>query len=569
MQIKAVQIERYRSISKAAIDLKNLTVLVGPNNEGKSNILQAIVMGMGTLRVFADPRIGASFQMPATPRPNMPVSFDWDQDFSLLHRDGKKQSTAVEFQFEFAEQDIEDFTDVIGSRINGLLRIRLTYDSKNRVTIRVVKQRSGTAWTKKAAEIAQFIGNRVLIEYVPAIRTAQESVKVVSRLVAEELRALESDPEYQEARETIRRLQAPRLTDIGDGITADLAHFLPDIKSVEITTPEVRQHFASGRDVRITIDDGVPTRLEAKGDGVQSLAAIALLRRAALDRTKNHRLVLAVEEPEAHLHPGAVRELALVLREIAGGQQVVVTTHSPVLADPLLVSSNVIVEGSRARPAKHISDVRECLGVEVQDNLYSAQMLLLVEGTTDLRIMRSTLSQFPQLRDLLQKGALSVESLGGASVLSSRISSLTAKVCGYFAFLDADQEGRAAVQRAQSKRLITSADFVLAKARGKTESETEDLIEPQVYVDGVNDLLRTSISARQIRSGRMKWTVRMKLLVEENGKVWSEDLEHDLKTLVADGVEASTSTAILTNASSVFENIIAGLMAPFETDSDS
>jgi AAA ATPase-like protein len=47
MLLTQLSIQRYRSIIKTEkLALKQLTVLVGPNNEGKSNILQALVAGM-------------------------------------------------------------------------------------------------------------------------------------------------------------------------------------------------------------------------------------------------------------------------------------------------------------------------------------------------------------------------------------------------------------------------------------------------------------------------------------------------------------------------------------------
>lgn len=81
------------------------------------------------------------------------------------------------------------------------------------------------------------------------------------------------------------------------------------------------------RGVEIIVDDGHVTSLDRKRDGIQSLAAIALLRRAAMDRGQNRTFVLAVEEPEAHLPTFAIRELRSVLGQIATDQQVALTTQ--------------------------------------------------------------------------------------------------------------------------------------------------------------------------------------------------------------------------------------------------
>jgi hypothetical protein len=47
MILQAVRIENYRSIIQAkSFDIRSFTVLIGPNNEGKSNILRAVNISM-------------------------------------------------------------------------------------------------------------------------------------------------------------------------------------------------------------------------------------------------------------------------------------------------------------------------------------------------------------------------------------------------------------------------------------------------------------------------------------------------------------------------------------------
>ena len=53
MELIAFSIQRYRSIAKTPkLPLKGMTVLVGPNNEGKSNIVQALTVGLRLLQRF-------------------------------------------------------------------------------------------------------------------------------------------------------------------------------------------------------------------------------------------------------------------------------------------------------------------------------------------------------------------------------------------------------------------------------------------------------------------------------------------------------------------------------------
>ena len=542
MEIRSFKVERFRSISSATLDLGDLTVLVGPNNEGKSNILRAMVLGMSILSGFA--RVsGSRYVLRSGLRG--PVDYEWERDFPLDRRSGKKLSTAIEFEFELSDLEIDEFAKVIGSKINGTLRVRLTLSRDEAVTFRVIKQKVGGAWTRKADEIAEFVGRRAGVEYVPSVRTAQEASAVVARLVASELRALERDTNYQKAVATIQKLQEPRLAEIAKSVQDTLQHFLPDVANVEISLPEPRRQFAAARSVEIHVDDGHRTLLETKGDGAQSLAAIALLRRAAMDSSRSETFVLAVEEPEAHLHPFAIWELRRVLTQIALDQQVVVTTHSPLLADPFHVERNVIVEGSRARTAKRISDVRESLGVRLQDNLQSARLALVVEGLSDKRVLEALLQQHSRiLSDHLTEGVLVVESLGGGAKLNYRLSQYASGVCGVFVVLDDDAQGRSSIQGALREGLIEVSEYRLTTADGKAEAELEDLIEPMVYLDRLNGYLGLQLKPSDIKKGKRKWTDRLGALIANKGKVWDSPTEKQVKTLVADAVRADPGNAI-------------------------
>lgn len=315
MELRRFKVERYRSISSATLDLRVLTVLVGPNNEGKSNILRAMVLGMTALGGFAQSDGGAKYRMSQFMRG--PVDYDWDRDFPMNQRDGSTKTTTLEFDFLLNGSEIGDFESIVRSKINGELKVKLSFSQDGTVSIRIVKKRAGKVWTTKAGMIAAFIGSRIGVEYVPSVRTSEEAERVVGRLVAQELRTLEREPEYRDAKKVIDELQRPRLEEIGRSVQETLAHFLPDVRAVTVNLTESRRYMGpTPRGVEIVVDDGHATSLDRKGDGIQSLAAIALLRRAAMDRGQNRTFVLAVEEPEAHLHPFAVRELRSVLGQI-------------------------------------------------------------------------------------------------------------------------------------------------------------------------------------------------------------------------------------------------------------
>jgi predicted ATP-dependent endonuclease of OLD family len=121
------------------------------------------------------------------------------------------------------------------------------------------------------------------------------------------------------------------------------------------------------------------------GSGLQSLLELAL-QQTRFDLEDIDR-VIAVEEPEAFLHPSAQRTLARIIAGNRGGKRIV-STHSPVLVDEAKYGEIVLVRDHRFYAPAPVSDaVRNSINTALL-NGYGAEMafaasVLLVEGDGD------------------------------------------------------------------------------------------------------------------------------------------------------------------------------------------
>lgn len=279
-------------------------------------------------------------------------------------------------------------------------------------------------------KICLFIARRVRIEYIPVNRTSQETVRLIHAEVAKAARDVAHREEYQAAMRQVLAIFADAMRPLETRLAEGMSALLPAVRDVRITMPRMTDPL-SVRDLDIIVDDGIPTSLATKGDGVQSLATIALIKSLAR-RESEATYILAVEEPESHLHPGAVRALKADLEEIARDDQVIITTHSPILVDRVDPTANILVQQNSAGPAKRLEEVRDSLGVELPDNMTSAELVVLTEGQWDCQVLEHVLRRRSVfLENAIQTGRLVFRDAEGANNLQYQMRLYRESIAAY------------------------------------------------------------------------------------------------------------------------------------------
>lgn len=558
MKLVTFSVQNYRSITSARdIEIGNLTVLVGQNNEGKSNILNALVTAMEIIRYHA--RYGERASRLFINRSRYAEIYNWERDFPIGLQEKKPKSDSI-FRLEFSleNDEIETFKTEIGSRLNGLLLIEIHAPRTGDATISVVKTgKNTTALANKSARIAEFIGNRININYIPAIRTEQTSLEVIDSMLTRELRKLEDNEEYKKALEKIAELQDPILTKMSTEVTKVMQSFLPQVKEISISISQRSRSGALSRASQITVDDGTPTPIERKGDGIKSLAAISLLQQ--IGDSNGYASILAIEEPESHLHPSAIHRLKEVIDKISAKRQVVITTHCPLLVDRVNCANNIIISNNKANPASQISDIRDVLGVRVSDNLQHAAMVLVVEGEDDKIILEAIFAMHSEvLQDAIQNQMLVVDYVGGAGNLSYKLHELKNGLCNYHVYFDNDDAGRLATNKAIDDDLLTLSDLTLCICNGMKDSEMEDCVNVQVYKQLFQE--KFGIKAEEkIFKGNEKWSVKARNVFLSAGKPWNDKIEKQAKLAVARAVEAEPKIALNEHKKSSIMSLIGAL----------
>jgi len=532
VQISNVTVKNYRSITtKTSFDVSNLTVLVGPNNEGKSNLINALALSLGIIQRWAEiddaSEVAAGVRVTGTAFktlvsssarvrgfPNS-VSYSWDDDYPRSKQDNKEpKPTVIRIDFQLDPDETIELRNELKINTNGVLPIEISI-RQNSMTLNIIKQGPGkTSYSTKSREIAEFISTRLTLVYIPAIRTGEHAVAIANQIVKNRLHSHLRDTDYAQLLDRLNDLRKQAVTTISTDLLSTVQDYVPDLKKINLHHSSIR-NFEYVRSMSVL--DTVETDLQQKGDGVKSLITIALLQELARDSSGAHSIFLALDEPEAHLHPTAVREIATLLKKISHEQQVLLATHNPLLVNREVLNSNVIVEKNQARVADDIASVRKALGVEIGDNLSSAEVVVLVEGKTDKSILSKVLGDMdPRVLEAIRNRRVVFKPTKGSGKMRAIVLAEQTHVSKIIAVLDNDAAGKQEVQNSLGTDCLPQEDLFTIGGTDN-EIELEDLIEPEVYLSDLNELFGRNLSSEDFAKKKPKWAKKLELALKNQG----------------------------------------------------
>ena len=531
-----------------------MTVLVGKNNEGKSNILRALTLAMDMMKMYAsDPR-GLRF----SPR-YLKNYYDWERDYPLSLQVSQPDGfSSIDLDFELTDGEIADIRGLTGIMLTGNIPVRVSINSST-VKIDIANTETPAfSDTENKRKIIEYVCFRIDFNFIPAVRTENDALRVVGSLIEKELSDLEATQEYIDAIETISKMQQNVLDQISNRLITPLREFLPTVSSVQIHIQKEQRRISLRRYTEIIINDGVPTPIQQKGDGIKSLTALAMLN--ILSRG-DRMSVIAIEEPESHLHPESARHLYDTITALSNNHQVVLTTHSPLFINRSNLNENIIVDSGQAIPVKRIKEIRDVLGTRVADNLINAENILIVEGEDDKIILGKLLPCMSEhIRKAIQNGTFIIDDMGGAGNLPYKLSLYRSLQCKYHVLLDNDEAGRRAGQEAETQGLLNIRNTTYTICNGSPNAEFEDCLEKDAYKEAVFDEFGVRFDVSEFKS-RKKWSDRVADCFYSQGKQWNDLWEKRVKLCVADALPADPLIALNQHKRSSIDALVTALNA--------
>ena len=324
--LEKVHIENYLSLRNVTLPLKPLTVLVGPNASGKSNVLSA-------LNLFNTMMIAEKLP---------PVEFIQDHLWAGVTNhitfELRAKVEEISVVYDLALKAADDKLSVDEELLVGKVEVISTENGEG-----IVQDENGDSKTtyksnKLALKSAGDYGNKPITNTLTEFIKDWDFYDFQPDLIRGEVKGFPFVVERALSGKSKGLSESPQLDDYGSTLSLLLSYWYKNAqdlfsnvsKSLTASTNISINYCPIDGDEQLCLLEGYknPIPMERASDGTLRLIAYYIL----LNQPELPPFI-AIEEPERNLHPGVLADIAYVLEKLAERTQVIITTHSSQLLD--------------------------------------------------------------------------------------------------------------------------------------------------------------------------------------------------------------------------------------------
>jgi putative ATP-dependent endonuclease of OLD family len=396
MKISNIKIDNFRSIQQSDFLTTDFNIFVGQNNCGKTNFFEAIEFffnGISKSGHLED----LKFKRETEREIAVEVTFTGAIDGAA-----QMQNAANRTKIESALGG----SDTVTFKRSSLL------PNKRKMFVNGHEVNPGTGFDAALNDFLpkfEYVNTK---QYYDSVAKYGKSTPIGIMLSGVLTAILQENEQYQQFQAKFRELFEDdnseikaEFDNVGNNVKIHLEKQFPDCTKVkfEVSAPvfdDLLKNFET------TVDDGIETLAEEKGDGMQRALMLAIIQAYADFRKVNEDLgksfLFFIDEAELHLHPTAQRNLKNVLHVLSQTRdQVFVNTHSSVFVADNYTSQTIfkVEKNSGETSIRSVNDfekpyvVYELLGGSPAD-LLLPRNFLIVEGLSELELLTRVIKRF-------------------------------------------------------------------------------------------------------------------------------------------------------------------------------
>lgn len=437
MYISEVHIKNFRNFADCRIPLnKGLSVIIGENNIGKSNFLAALAL---LFSADASPRsrqLAVEDFWLGIPEANEPPEITIVCSLTDFETDGEKSVVAT---WMTANPQEARLTYVFRCKAKA----KKEYKKGDPIPIDEYEWAiyGGETESREPFEYDQL--QKISLELLGALRDAERDLEPSTRSrISHLLRGFDASEQDKEDVTILiedlneRLSKAGQVSEAQKTVNARLRDLTGETNAQETRlTPVGADYDALIRNIKVEVrSTGEEFRgVDWNGLGYNNLLFVSVLLAEHLQKRQKKKLALpmmAIEEPEAHLHPHLQKVLNRNFERTVQRAQVIATTHSTHITSSVSLDSLVVLnrdeagvlQGIRAgglfgdskEAQRHQNDLERYLDA-TKSTLFFSKSVLLVEGLAEALIMPILARKCAKKRFDLDEEGISVVAVHGLS----------------------------------------------------------------------------------------------------------------------------------------------------------
>lgn len=341
IKIDEIRIDGFRGLKDFKMSLSETTVLTGMNNVGKTSVLKALQLLFGNSSFLAAEDLHIDNNDKST-------QIIVDAKIIAIGEDGKRTANFSEvWEIAFGEanikMDAEEYAYVP-------MRVKYTFqtlqNSFNRdMHILNEWESAGIAWQDLKGKKSTIKGDYFQFHYLDAKRDIQDDLKVRTSYLGKMLGDVASNYDPKDVAELEKKISSLNAEAIEKSNV--LKNIQESLKGIDTTMDSSGKVYVSPfakklRDLNksLTIHYGTEDSsftMDYHGMGTRSWSSMlsfrAFVKQMCNSKNPDEEAflpIIAIEEPEAHLHPNAQKQLYKQMNDMPGIK--IISTHSPYVA---------------------------------------------------------------------------------------------------------------------------------------------------------------------------------------------------------------------------------------------